>query len=377
MSNQNNLRPSKTPGKVRIVSLDVARGWMLITSVTSVAVLAPRPDWLVHASWRGITLYDLIFPLFVTLSGVGMAFAYKRKVDLKVTLRRVVVLTTVGLLYNGVSSGSWDPSAFRFTGVLQLYAVLVAVIALAHFVLKTWKAWAITTLVSSALFALLFCYIASNCVLGTPTPMCNLSLAIDYPLFGDHMLAQGRLGHDPEGLVSILGAILTAIGGTTAGHMTLQYMNTNLRSLGLRLTAWAGVLLVWGFGLSFLFPAFKRLWTPPFALIAGSAGLLLFATAFLAFDLIGRSLNSPTVAKVAWPFAALGRNSLLVYFGSHLVIAVLARNYLPGSDIPLTYQIAEAISVGLPGNLEFVLLNLVAWWVLAIVLHRKQIYIRA
>ena len=154
-------------------------------------------------------------------------------------------------------------------------------------------------------------------------------------------------------------------------------MNTNLRSLGLRLTAWAGVLLVWGFGLSFLFPAFKRLWTPPFALIAGSAGLLLFATAFLAFDLIGRSLNSPTVAKVAWPFAALGRNSLLVYFGSHLVIAVLARNYLPGSDIPLTYQIAEAISVGLPGNLEFVLLNLVAWWVLAIVLHRKQIYIRA
>lgn len=370
--------PSATaPKKIRIVSLDVARGWMLITSVTSASVLAPRPDWLIHASWRGITLFDLIFPLFVTLSGVGMAFAYKNRVDPKVTLRRVTVLLTVGLIYNGVSSGNWDPTTYRFTGVLQLYAVLVAVIALAHLVLKTWKAWAITTLLTSAGFTLLFGYLASNCVLGTPTPSCNLSLVIDYPLFGNHMYAQGRFGHDPEGMVSILGAIITAIGGTTAGHMALHYRNTNLRSLGLRLTAWAGILLVWGFGLSFIFPAFKRIWTPAFALIAGSAGLLLFSVAFLVFDILARSLNSPTLTKIAWPFAALGRNSLLVYFGSHLVIDVLARNYLPGSDIPLTYQIAEKVSMGLPGSLGFVLFNLAAWWILAMILHRKQIYIRA
>ena len=42
---ENYVRKKTKPG--RITGLDAARGVMLITSVTSASVLAPRPEWLV------------------------------------------------------------------------------------------------------------------------------------------------------------------------------------------------------------------------------------------------------------------------------------------------------------------------------------------
>ena len=40
-----------------------------------------------------------LLDLFVTLSGVGMAFAYRNRVSHWVSLRRVVVLLVVGLIF--------------------------------------------------------------------------------------------------------------------------------------------------------------------------------------------------------------------------------------------------------------------------------------
>ncbi len=62
------------PQKIRILSLDWARGWMLIASV-SVNAWVLMPGWFDHAPWFGVHPVDLIFPIFVTLSGVGLAFA--------------------------------------------------------------------------------------------------------------------------------------------------------------------------------------------------------------------------------------------------------------------------------------------------------------
>lgn len=354
-----------------MASLDVARGWMLLTSVSSAAVVTQRPPWLVHAVWRGITIYDLIFPLFVTLSGVGMAFAYRNRVSHWVTLRRVVVLLVVGLIYGALTSGNWDLGTFRVTGTLQLYAALVAMLAAAHLAARGWRAWAVLTLGTATALAWWLRLWAGGCPGGEVTPACNPSATLDGALFGARMYAEGGLGHDPEGVVAILGAFVTAAAGVTAGHLALDLRRRGAGPFAL--AAWATVIAVWGLALTPLVPAFKRLWTPSFSLTAAALGVVLFAAAYLLFDVPQRMVRAETMERIAAPFAALGRNSLLVYFGSHLAIALLWQVGEPRwAD-----RIAAALGTGAAGPVLFAAANVAAWWWLATALHRRRIYVHA
>ena len=112
--------------RARIASLDAARGLMLLWSVTSVSLLA-APTWYEHAPWAGVHPVDLVFPVFVTLSGCGLAFANRRRTPVGPLVRRIVVLLAFGLLYNTVvamSSKGGSPwpgwGHLRLTGVLHL-----------------------------------------------------------------------------------------------------------------------------------------------------------------------------------------------------------------------------------------------------------------
>lgn len=364
--------PPQKPG--RITSLDVGRGWFLIMSVTSAAWLAPRPDWLIHAPWIGIRYYDLIFPLFVTLSGIGLAFAYHNRVSFKVTLRRIVVLLVVGLLYNGISTGQWDPATFRFTGPLQVYSVIVAIIATCHLFAHNWQVWAGITAVLAAAQTGFLSWWASGCPAGILSPSCNPSGVWDSAWLGVHMYHAGLLGHDPEGIVAITGALLTAAAGTTAGHLALSSRRLGWKTEPVKLLALAAAMSGLGWVLSIWVPAFKRLWTPSFSLVAGAAGVTIFAVAFLIFDVPLRPTATKIRHRVAWPFTALGRNSLLVYFGSHLVIDVLNRT---GTPPGLAWRIAAKLGDTMGAPYGFIALNLVAWWLLALILHRHRIYIHA
>ena len=191
------------PPKVRIQSLDWARGWMLVVSI-SVNSWILMPSWFDHAPWLGVHPIDLVFPVFVTLAGVGLAFANGRGFVPKVALRRFVVLMLAGLVYNAVVEWKVDVFTWRVTGVLQLYAVVIAVISLMHLVTRTWKGWAvITALLTVADTSVLSIY-ARSCPAGVLTRACNPSGALDSWLFGtDHVYQLGAAGHDPEGLVAI------------------------------------------------------------------------------------------------------------------------------------------------------------------------------
>lgn len=68
--------------RTRRMSLDVARGLMLVASV-AVNAWFLAPDRLRHAAWDSVMPVDLIFPVFVTLSGCGLAFAYGRHVPVR------------------------------------------------------------------------------------------------------------------------------------------------------------------------------------------------------------------------------------------------------------------------------------------------------
>lgn len=372
VSNSDSGQAPKKPG--RITSLDIARGWFLMLSVSSASIVDPRPSWLIHAKWFGIQPYDLIFPLFVTLSGIGMAFAYRNRVSILVTLRRIVVLTVAGLLYYAVATDSWDWDTMRYPGTLQLYAVLIAIVAVLHPLLKKWWAWAIFTLVWAGVMAGFLAWWASSCPGGALSAQCNPSKTIDTAIFGlQHLYHGGIWGHDPEGIVAILGALITASAGITAGHFALDARTKPWYVGPPLLFAWAGFISLYGYALSWAVPAFKRLWTPSFALPTAAIGIVIFAAAFWVFDMHASGKWQVWREKVASPFVAFGRNSLLVYFGSHLLVDVAARTCEPS----LAQRIAQGVSFESTGRWGFVLLNVFLWWGFTLILHRAKLYVHA
>jgi len=356
----------------RIASLDWIRGWFLCGSVATVSLLAPRPAALQHAQWIGVTVEDLIFPLFVTLSGCGLAFAYRNSVGWSATLRRSVVLLACGLAYNVVAAGSLDLSALRWTGALQVYAVLVLVIGLLHLVARGPAAWAaVTGVVALGQATLLFVW-QSGCAGGQLSPECNPSGVIDLALLGEaHMYAAGALGHDPEGVMGVLGALVTASAGATAGHLALRARGGR-RGPAL-LLAWAAAVAVAAVAAQQMLPMMKRLWTTPFALGVAALGIVALAVGMAILDLPAGRRWQAVRSRLAWLHVGMGRNSLLVYFGSHLLLLVLLTR---GGDPSWAYDVAEAVDLIDNPQASLVIVMVLGWVAIAAVLHRWRIYLR-
>ncbi|WP_432489143.1 heparan-alpha-glucosaminide N-acetyltransferase domain-containing protein [Kineococcus sp. SYSU DK018] len=374
-------RPAAEPRK-RIASLDVVRGLMLCVSV-SVNSLLLTPAWFDHAEWTGVNGLDLVFPVFVVLTGCGLGFAMHRRTDVRSLARRVLVLVAVGLLYNAVVTATWEWSTWRFTGVLQLYAGVVVVVALGHLLTRTARGWFLVTVLLAAAHTAVLAAYGTTCPGGELTRGCNPSGAVDPAVYGAaHTYWEGAAGHDPEGVVAILGACVSAAAGACIGHLLLA---VRARGGGPRraarpvlAAAAAFTALAWltatvpGLVAGVDVPAMKRLWTAPFALTVTAA----VAVALLAGHLLLDSARTPAALRRAvWPLEALGRNSLLVYFGSHVVMALLVHD-VDAEGRTLAQRIAGAVAVGGNEQVGFTVLVLVAWTVLAAVLHHRRIYLR-
>lgn len=358
----------------RVASLDVVRGLMLIASVGVNSIVHPTGQ-SEHHPWDGVHLIDLIFPVFVTLTGAGIAFANVRGISNPPRLvRRVVVLTAAGFAYGGLTSASWDPATTRVFGILQLYAVVILLVCLAHIWVRTTAGWIALVLVLAGALTVLHTGFMVHCG-GTVTPECNPSLSIDLQeAWLAHTYHQGALGHDPEGLVSMAGATLQACVGALFGHVILNARSAPdrvqvVRRLGTAVAL--GLLVVAGLSLALPvllgaepLPVMKRLWTPPFAVLTGVGTGVALLVAFLLLD-HGDSEQRARRLRPLEPLLALGRNSLLVYFGSHVLNALFRQwGWLPR----LT---------GTPLEHLFPFVAVVAWTALAVVLNRHRLYLRA
>lgn len=356
----------------RLTSLDWARGWMILIHLTSVSVLAPVPEQLRHPAWLGVTFFDVIFPLFVGLSGCGLAFAYSRRVSGWVTARRAVVLITVGLVYTAIVTRATDLSELRLAGPLQVYGVLTVVVALLHLVLRSVRAWTLTTIGVAVVWTTVFWTYHSGCPTGGPTRTCNLSAAVDLRLLpAGNLYLGGDLGHDPEGLIAIVGCLVTMLVGVTAGKVLLTHKPP--REAVTHLLTWAGTVLVLGLVALPLVAPFKRLWTPSFALLTAVVVVAMLVLGYLLHDRPTTGWWARSRDALAQPFVALGRNALLVYFGSYLLIHEILVNGSPtwGS------RIARLDWPWSHPRLTFVLVYVGAWWAVAWLLHRRRIYIHA
>ncbi len=360
--------PAERPS--RVGSLDAARGVMLILSVSAEAVLAPRPEAFVHTKWVGLHYYAWIFPLFVTLSGCGMAFAFRNHVRWRRNARRALVLVLAGLAYNYVAAPERGLADLRFTGVLQLYAALVVLVALLHHWLRSARAWIAFTLVWSGLLTLFWFAVSRDCVGGMPQPTCNPTLTVEGAWLGglDHLYRLGKRGFETEGILGILGALSIASAGVVVGHLLAD--RHRQRHTVARLLAWAATVAIAGWAFAQVVPALKWLWTPSYGLITATAGVLLLT---LAYAVVDTGPHRAIGYRLAYPLRALGRNSLLVYFGSHVAMMIMLRLGEPSLPERLSAKLGWT---GHP-HLAWVIASVLAWWALALVLDRKRIYVRA
>lgn len=374
-------------GGGRITSLDAVRGVMLLWSVTSDSLITPSPRYD-HATWFGVHPVDVVFPVFVTLSGCGLAFAYRRRIAVLPMLRRASVLLVVGMAYNLaltlVTTGWGGVATFRLTGVLQLYAVVVLLMALGHLVTRTARGWLVVTAVLALAHATLLVVWAAGCPGEGLTPACNPSGVIDPAVLGaGHLYAGGQLGHDPEGLFAIFGAMVSAAAGATAGHALLsarqRWGDANPVAAAPWMLCLAASLALAGGVLAQVVPPMKRLWTSPFALLVASAVVVALLVGHVLLD---RARPWRLLDAAAWPLLALGRNSLLVYFGSHALVVVITHVGAPwvapvdGSAPSFAQAASLAVSGGWHPQVVWSAVTLAAWWSLACVLHRFRIYLR-
>lgn len=371
-------RQSRVP---RLRSLDVARGLALVVNIASPAALA-APLWWRHAPWAGVHGSDLIFPVFVTLTGAGLGLAYRRGVRWHPALRRALVLVLVGLAYNayrGYLDGTvtgW--SDLRWTGVLQFYAVLVLVVAFARRLTRRegWFAWAALTGLAAFAHTVLLAWSVRDCPAGMPTPDCNPSAWLD-PLWlsgGAHMYAGGARGHDPEGLVAMAGGCVSVFAGAATGRLLIDAAERGRRVVVVRMSGLAGALGAGAVRAAQFVPPMKRLWTAPFSLGVAAGVAVLLVLLFLALDRPDGPGERPAVLTA--PLLALGRNSLLVYFGSMALTGTLLSRHPAGSAESWAEVIAEGLRVGETGPAGFVLASILAWTSLAVTLDRRGIYLR-
>src|ERR1700691_3686870 len=131
-----NAAPSNVPSAgasaARLASLHVFCGATLAAMIlVNNAGNGPDSYWLLqHAEWNGWTPTDLIFPFFLFIVGVSMAFSFRSRLKrgesrwqlLRHVCWRGLVLFALGLFLNGFPN-HYLLSSWRVYGVLQRIAV--------------------------------------------------------------------------------------------------------------------------------------------------------------------------------------------------------------------------------------------------------------
>jgi predicted acyltransferase len=302
----------------RLHALDVFRG---LTIAAMILVSTPGSwdfvyPWLEHAPWNGWTLADLVFPFLLFAMGAAVPFALERRRGTprgvrSHVIRRATVLFALGLLLNAIQTPPpIHLATFRIPGVLQRIALVFLAVS-----------WITERLSTRAQIGVTAAALAGYWIALAAAPLsaeANFGAVIDRQVFGHHMLYPLW---DPEGLLSTVPAIATALCGVLAGDW-LKERGTAHRAWWLWVAGAAatGVALLW----DRVLPINKNLWTSSFALFSAGAAAQLLAICYWIVD-VNRWRS--------WslPFVAFGRNPLAAYFLSVGLDAVLVRWSVAGA----------------------------------------------
>ena len=353
----------------RLESLDVFRG---IAIVGMLLVISPGSGQYVygplrHAEWNGFTFADLVFPLFVFTVGVAVALSLskriqrgeKRRTMLLKVIVRTAVLFGLGLVLNRLWYG--DSSGLRVTGVLQRIALCYFFTSIIFMVGE------FRGLMVSAAVLLLSYWVMMKLV---PVPGYgpgvlekdgNLAAYLDNLLLHGHLYKENW---DPEGLLSTMPAVATAVLGASTGVWVLSPRTKTKKALGMILIGCAGASLgmLWNVD----FPINKNLWSSSYVVFTAGIMLLIFAFCYWLVDIKGWGMLTK-------PLTIFGRNALATYLISDVTKYILIRN----STWTQLYRSLSALSHDpTAASLLHAITYTLVWLGPAALLYRKGITIK-
>jgi predicted acyltransferase len=316
------------PSGDRLLSLDALRGfdmfWIvggegLVLALAGIICGGNAPDWLSkqleHPEWHGFTFYDLIFPLFIFLAGVAMPFSFAKYLERGEgkgrlywrILRRAVLLVLMGLIYQGLLTKGFT-SSLRYPSVLGR-------IGLAYFFAALITLHTSTRGRVASILVLLLGYWAA--MMWIPVPdfgAGNLEPGKTLADYFDRSLLPGKLyrgDRDPEGLLSTIPAIATALLGVLAGQWLRRPQAKGLAK-AVALLAAGVICLALGALWNQAFPINKNLWTSSFVLWTGGWSLLLLGLFHLLIDVWGWR-------RWAFFFVVIGANAITIYMAQRWI----------------------------------------------------------
>ena len=372
-------QPTQPAASQRLLSLDALRGFDMLFImgfaglVTALCKLCPGEfsDWMTaqmgHADWNGFFHHDTIFPLFLFIAGISFPFSLakqrekgigERSIYTKV-IRRGLTLVALGLVYNGLFNLDFAtlrlPSVLGRIGLAWMFAAMLFI----RFGIRTRIAIAAGILVG---YGLLLQFVAAPDAAGAGplTEAGNIVGYIDRTIMPAHLY--GNRGFDPEGLLSTLPAIVTAMLGMFTGEFVRRSEEQVSGSRkALRMAAGAAVLLVLALCLDPLQPVNKKLWTPAFVFAAGAYSLGMFALFYYIIDV--RQWR-----RWSYFFQVIGLNSITIYMLQRIVrVSYTSEFFFGGLASKFSPEVASVIfSAG----------YVTVCWLLLRFLDRKKIYLK-
>ena len=312
----------------RLMSLDLFRG---ATIAGMILVNNPGDErttyWpLSHAPWNGWTPTDLIFPFFLFIVGVSMAYSIASRLQrgesrqelLGHVLWRGVVLFAIGLFLNGFPN-HYQLSTWRVYGVLQRIAVCYVISA----ILALWsnrRGWMWAAIACLAGYWVLMRYVPVP-GFGIPThdiplldPDRNLVAWLDRKLLMGHLYEGTR---DPEGVISTIPAIATSLLGLLTGDWLRAARPGKSKALSLALYGIVGIIT--GKVLDLWLPINKKLWTSSYVIFTAGLALLCLAACYWVLDV------KQWRGRWAEFFLVFGMNAIAAYVFAEVISHILAR----------------------------------------------------
>lgn len=373
---------------VRLLSLDFFRG-----ATVAAMILVNNPgNWgniyapLEHADWNGCTPTDLIFPFFLFIVGVSIAYAMgSKKTDptthnttILKALKRALILFGLGLflsLFPKVFTAPIDAfQHVRIPGVLQRIAVVFFISSIIF--LKNSE---------KNIFRLLIALLAVYWALMTFVPVpgvgyanlekeTNLGAWLDRSILTESHLWKSSKTWDPEGILSTVPAIATGLFGILVGvYLKRKDVDAASKIAWLFTSGCAAIVL--GLLWDLQFPINKALWTSSFVLYTGGLATVILALCYWIIDV--HQYN-----RFTKPFVVYGVNAITVFFLSGLIPRILGMIHVKdsnGSEITLQAWLYSGfssyfspINASLAWAITFVLFWLIILWAM----YNKKIIIK-
>lgn len=366
----------RTKTKERLQSLDTLRGFdmaMLVGGAGILVALSRLTGWgwvealenqMHHVEWEGFRFYDLIFPLFMFISGVAIPYAINSKVEkgvgksrlFKKILIRLLTLIALGILYNGVlQRGFENPRLVSVLSQIGFGYFFAALICLYSKTINGVVYWLLGILAGVAVLQLFVPVPGYGA--GTFAPETSINAWLD------QLLIPGRLHgevFDPEGVLCIVSAVSITMMGALAGYI-IRSGKSQPAKKALYISI-AGVLAIaLSLALEPVYPVIKKMWTVSYVLRAAGVSALMLATFYYVIDV--RGLKSWTLF-----FRVFGMNSITIYMAARIInFHGISRFFLNWTSVHIGEQWgALFIATGV----------LILQWALMLFLYRKKIFLR-